>query len=217
MRLSVFAIALVSAGAAQAEIEDCYALESPQDKIGEMVVTSDGDMTYTQKGQPNILYFSGCGVAENDVVKCSIECDGGNMSYTHSVEGIEVDASGFRIETMQFDSILNGAGRDGADGEVLYGVFLLKPAPVEMCRKVNARMPDIILQAGDVHPFVAGLERNLLAGGYFVGGADTVFDTRTTDAVKAYQADVGLEQTGHADRALMRRLGVDTMLAFGGC
>lgn len=217
MRHSLAIIALFFASTARAEIEECYALSAPQDEISEMVVTSDGDMTFTQGGQPYILYFTSCGVAENDIVRCSIDCDGGNMSYTHSAEGLEVDAGHIRIESVQFDSLLNGAGRDGADGASLTGLFQLKPAKAEICQDLNSRMPVIELQAGDVHQFVAGLERNLIAGGYFVGGADTVFDARTSQAVRSYQGDAGLEQTGLVDHALMRRLGIDAMLAFGGC
>lgn len=207
----------VTARAAWAELDECYALDGPQNEIAEMVLTDEGDLTYTRKNQPLILYFTDCGLAENDTVRCSIDCDGGNMSYTHSAMGIQVDASGIRIEAMQFDSLLNGAGRDGADGASLSGQFFLKPARPATCQALNTRVPEITLRAGDVHPFVASLERNLVAGGYLLGGADTVFDARTSEAVRAYQGDAGLAQDGLVDRALMRRLGVEAMMAFGGC
>ena len=71
--------------------------------------------------------------------------------------------------------------------------------------------------AGDLHPRVEQLETYLLAGGYFLQGPDMVFDAATTTAVRAYQRDVGLPETGEVDRDLLRRIGVDAILAFGGC
>ena len=205
----------VWAGLAQAEIATCYSLDYPQGEIGDMVMNADGDITYSLKDQPYILYYTGCALYENDTNRCSIDCDGGNMSVTHSSKGVDVSA-GIRVESGRFDSILNGTGWE-ADGAFLDGQFFLTPAAPEVCASVESRLPPISLQAGDVHSMVASLERPLAAGGYLLAGPDTIFDGNTRAAVQAYQADAGLEATGVADFTLLRRLGIEAMLAFGGC
>ena len=215
MRGLIALIVGLLAGAAHAEIAECYSLSEPHGDIGDMVMTAEGDIIYNLKGQPYILYFTGCGLNENGTNTCSIDCDGGNMSVTHSVRGVDVNA-GIRVESARFDSILNGSGRE-ADGAYLKGQFFLIPAAPEVCASVESRLPPIALQAGDVHGMVASLERHLVAGGYLLGGSDTIFDARTQEAVKAFQVDTGLEATGVADYALLRRLGIEAMMAFGGC
>lgn len=215
MRLITALIVACLAAPVSAEVASCYSLPGPQGDIADMVMNDTGDITYSLKGQPYILYFTSCGLVENGSNTCSIDCDGGRMTLTHSAQGVDVDA-GIRVESAQFDSILNGAGRE-ADGAYLGGRFFLTPAAPETCSSVENRLPPITLEAGDVHTMVASLERYLVAGGYLLGASDTIFDAETREAVQAFQVDAGLDATGVADYALLRRLGVEAMMAFGGC
>lgn len=68
-----------------------------------------------------------------------------------------------------------------------------------------------------VIPRVEQLVPYLLAGGYFLQGPYMVFEGATTTAVRSCQRDVGLPETGDVNRDLLRRIGVDAILAFGRC
>ena len=201
---------------ARAEVAACYALTDPSDGIGEMTVTAGGSLNYSQAGQPFIVYTDFCNLRENETTHCPRECDGGSLYYTHSADGLLVEGQGFRVESMQFDSVLNMSFVIDADGVQLYGKWLLKPADPSVCQELETKAPDVAFTAGDLHPRVEQLETYLLAGGYFLQGPDMVFDAATTTAVRAYQRDVGLPETGVVDRDLLRRIGVDAILAFGG-
>jgi peptidoglycan hydrolase-like protein with peptidoglycan-binding domain len=50
------------------------------------------------------------------------------------------------------------------------------------------------------------IEDQLQRHGYLVGPVDGVIDTRTRQAIRAYQADVGLSVTGEADDRLLAHL-----------
>lgn len=200
---------------ASAEIAECYVMPEPAENVGEMVMTQEGDITYTLPDVPQVLFFTSCAIAENETVSCHLECDGGKLEITHTPEQLSVKSS-IRIESMQFDSVLYQPPMD-ADGAQLYGTFFLKPAPLEQCRDMENRTPDIELQAGDVNVLVEALEENLIKGGYLLGAADIIFDGRTRDALKAYQRDAGLQQSGKAGPEVRRQLATDSVLAFGGC
>lgn len=139
------------------------------------------------------------------------------MYYTHSADDLLVEGVGFRVESMQFDSVLNMSFVMDADGVQLYGKWRLRPADPSVCRELETKAPEMAFTAGDLHPRVEQLEIYLLAGGYFLHGPDMVFDAATATAVRAYQRDVGLPETGEVDRDLLRRIGVDAILAIGGC
>lgn len=57
------------------------------------------------------------------------------------------------------------------------------------------------------------LQEALVQRGYDVGGVDGAMGPRTRAAIVAFQADLGLEQTGIADEALLARLSIDTIPA----
>lgn len=210
---AIFVVLL--SGPAAAQIAECYVLPSPTDGVAEMVMTENGNLTYTRNDLPHILYFSSCGIAENDTLNCSLNCDGGNMSVTHSPSELLINAS-IRIEQMQIDSVLFAPANE-ADGTQLKGSFSLTPAPLETCREIENRTPPIELSAGDVNVLVEGLEKNLISGGYLLGAADYIFDGSTRDALIAYQEDTGLAPTGTAGPNVRRQLATDSVLAFGGC
>lgn len=202
-------------GTASAQIAECYALKTPTEEIAEIVMTETGNLTYTRTNLPQILYFTTCGIAENGTSNCSLDCDGGNMSVTHSPYQLLVDAS-IRIEEMQIDSVIYAPANE-ADGTLFKGNFTLVPVPLETCRAMENRTPQIELTAGDVNVMVEGLETNLISGGYLLGAADYIFDGRTRDALIAYQKDAGLTPTGKAGPDVRRQLATDSVLAFGGC
>ncbi|SLN42914.1 Putative peptidoglycan binding domain protein [Falsiruegeria litorea R37] len=180
-----------------------------------MVMTETGNLIYTRSNLPHILYFSSCGIAENDTLNCSLDCDGGNMSVTHSPSELLINAS-IRIEQMQIDSVLYAPANE-ADGTQLNGSFTLTPMPLATCREIENRTPPIELAAGDVNVLVEGVEKNLISGGYLLGAPDYIFDGRTRDALIAYQQDAGLAPTGTAGPNVRRQLATDSLLAFGGC
>jgi peptidoglycan hydrolase-like protein with peptidoglycan-binding domain len=61
--------------------------------------------------------------------------------------------------------------------------------------------------SGNADPQVAlNIEDQLQRHGYLVGPVDGVIDTRTRQAIRAYQADVGLSVTGEADYRLLAHL-----------
>ena len=212
--ISIFAM-LGFVTQASAEIAECYVMPEPAEGVGEMVMTQEGDITYTLPDVPKVLFFTSCAIAENDTVNCHLECDGGRLAITHSPDQLSVTST-IRIESMQFDSVLFQPPME-ADGAQLYGTFVLKPAPLEQCRDMENRTPDIELQAGDVNVLVETLEENLIKGGYLLGAADIIFDGRTRDALMAYQRDAGLPPSGRAGPDVRRQLATDSVLAFGGC
>ncbi|MCV2894626.1 peptidoglycan-binding domain-containing protein [Lentibacter sp. XHP0401] len=211
----ITAAACLVASHAQAQVADCYALPAPQDGVEEMVVTARGDITYTLPDLPQVLFFTSCGILENDTFECSFGCDGGGMKMHHTAEDLRI-VSNSRVEVMRLDSILAAQPRD-AEGIMLTGDFRLKPVDLEICRAIENRTPDIELQAGDVNVMVESLEESLISGGYLIGTADTIFDDRTRTALIAYQAEAGLSATGRAGPKIRRQLATDSVLAFGGC
>ena len=62
------------------------------------------------------------------------------------------------------------------------------------------------LKRGDVGDDVKHLQRLLIDGEWLVGFADGQYGRRTEAAVRAYQAALGLEETGEADDALIALL-----------
>lgn len=67
--------------------------------------------------------------------------------------------------------------------------------------------------AGGDAEMVRYLQEALVQRGYDVGGVDGAMGPRTRAAIVAFQADLGLEQTGIADEALLARLSIDTIPA----
>jgi peptidoglycan hydrolase-like protein with peptidoglycan-binding domain len=57
------------------------------------------------------------------------------------------------------------------------------------------------------------LEQALQKRGYDVGGVDGIYDAKTASAVRAYQRDTNMAETGEASSDLLRTLGVDTTIA----
>ncbi|MEX0286541.1 MAG: peptidoglycan-binding protein [Paracoccaceae bacterium] len=204
-------------GSAQAQIAACYRLDMPVAPIAEMTVTGGGALSYTEVGRPYVVYSGFCPIRENGRTVCGLECDGGRLIFTHSGSGLELKAEHARIEAMQFDSLLNLANPLDADGASLEGTWQLTSTDPAACRDLETRAPDIAFEPGDLHPRVAELEAYLLAGGYFLGGPDMIYDRETAAAVALFQRGAGLEPTGHASRRLLQRIGAEAVLAFGGC
>ena len=63
---------------------------------------------------------------------------------------------------------------------------------------------------GDRSPEVQKLQQRLIQLGYLTGTADGVFGANTENAVKAFQAQLGLSQTGVASAAMQSQLYSDT-------
>ncbi|MBE5792354.1 MAG: hypothetical protein E7322_09400 [Clostridiales bacterium] len=66
------------------------------------------------------------------------------------------------------------------------------------------------LESGDSGEEVRKLQKRLIELGYLTGSADGKFGSGTKDAVKAFQAAVGIKQTGVANAETQRELYADT-------
>lgn len=62
------------------------------------------------------------------------------------------------------------------------------------------------LSEGNIGTLVTRLQERLIELGYLTGTASGTYDARTTEAVKAFQASIGVEQTGIASSELQTQL-----------
>ncbi len=107
-------------------------------------------------------------------------------------------------------------GRERVVRRTTYTMALLLAMSVTTIPTTAAALPPLVgsgldgaddLAPGDVGPRVVDVQEALLAGGVFLpGGADGVFGTATTKAIRDFQAWNGLERTGLLDAATVRRL-----------
>lgn len=204
------------AASADAQSADCFALSTEDSNIGAMTYSAAGALTYSLPDQPNITYVTYCALGGKSSVTCSVDCDGGNMTLTDHSRFLEVDAR-IRIEQVRFDSLLSLAGAMDAGGTSLRGKWRLTPAPVTQCQSLEARAQPLALMVGDIYPAVTKLEQRLMEGGYLTSGPDTIYGPETAEAVRAFQADNGLDQTGIADHKLLTKVGIAANFSFGGC
>ncbi|ASM74495.1 MULTISPECIES: peptidoglycan-binding domain-containing protein [Roseobacteraceae] len=209
-------VVLTFAGGAAAQSAECFALQAEDTEVGAMTYSAAGALTYSLRGQPDVTYVTHCSLNGQSQRTCSVDCDGGNMTLTDHSGSLDVDAS-IRIEQVRFTSLLSLAGPMDAGGRLLTGQWKLTPVPSAQCRALETRAQPLALVVGDVYPAVVTLEQHLMEGGYFINGPGMIYGPETAEAVRMFQAESGLQQTGIADFDLLKRLGIAATFSFGGC
>jgi len=216
-RTAILALAIMTPAIGWAQEPVCYALPDAGAGLSEVTVTRSGEFNFTYPGQPHVVYGMSCGFDDGaNSTTCSIDCDGGAITFTLTAQGMQIDAH-VRIEQARMESLLIANGPLEASGVYLEGDWLLPPAAPELCEDIETRAQPLMLEPGDVYPAVERLERQLQIGGFFLSGPDMIYDTATADAIRAFQAQAGLPQTGKTDRALLTRIGIEAGYTFGGC
>ncbi len=97
----------------------------------------------------------------------------------------------------------NGLGVTGVVDEATAAALATVVAPAAGIHDPTVTASPLLgLKYGSIGSDVKALQQALISAGVAVrGGADGVFGTATTSAVKSYQAGLGLEQTGQVDEA----------------
>jgi hypothetical protein len=80
--------------------------------------------------------------------------------------------------------------------------------PAVLCQPAGSNGSTELLQFGDDGPAVVSLQQALVAAGYAEVAVDGTFGRGTQNAVRAYQAQAGLEPDGIAGPATLRALGL---------
>jgi hypothetical protein len=214
-------LAVTAAGPAYAQevtAEGCYAL--PEDaappQVQALSVSGLGEITLVLRGAPFVAFEFDCDLSGPGPALCSVECDGGSVTLTRAEDGVQADFRHLRIEAARMESLTFGQTAFDADGLVFDGSFRLARTSSAQCDRRDIGQP-FDLQAGDYYPAVERLEIALAEGGYLPEVPDWAFTRETAAAVAAFQAEVGLPETGRVDRGLLRRLGIFTRYGFGGC
>lgn len=218
MKSAAVALVLLP-GLARAETPACYTLDQTgqgAQALDDLVITGGGDVSFTYAGYPQIPYEDRCDIEGKDFGACPLDCDGGMITLIRLPEGLLASFSR-RIENVRFDSVTTAVGPMDATGQSLVGTYLLRPAPVQICREIAARKPDLSLYAGLHFPGVARLEAGLAKAGYFNGVPDWSFTLETQAALRAAQEDLGYPASGTADRAFLRALANYAAYTHGGC
>ncbi|GAB4372583.1 MAG: hypothetical protein Kow00114_34090 [Kiloniellaceae bacterium] len=84
----------------------------------------------------------------------------------------------------------------------LAAAVLIQPAPAAAQPAVQLAQAESGLEAA----YVRGIQKELLAHGYKPGPVDGVAGPQTRAAIRAYQADAGLDVDGKADKRLLDHL-----------
>ncbi|MGC5198248.1 peptidoglycan-binding domain-containing protein [Aphanothece microscopica] len=215
-----FLVLAIAAPAAAQEAADsaCFVLPAADapPRVQSLSVTSLGEITLILRGAPHVAFEFDCDLSGPGPAHCPVECDGGSVTLTRKGNSIEADFRHLRIEAARMESLTFGQTAFDADGLHFDGNFRLDGAAPAQCDRRRIGQP-FDLQAGDHYPAVERLETALAEGGYLAEVPDWTFTRDTAAAVAAFQSEIGLPDTGQADRDLLRRLGIFTRYGFGGC
>ncbi|MCR8726186.1 peptidoglycan-binding protein [Frigidibacter sp. ROC022] len=219
LRWPALLLALAGPALAQDPGRDaCYSLPDAADPgtVESLTVTGAGEIALTLPGAPYVRFEFTCPLDDEGHASCGVECDGGNVTLDTEDGRLTADFEHLRFESARIESLSFGLVQFDADGLGFTGRYQLDPAPPEACDGAGQAQP-YLLEPGDFYPAVARIESYLAAGGYLAEPPDWYYTAETAAAVAAFQAEVGLPQTGKSDAALLRRLGVFTGYALGGC
>ncbi|MBE2276550.1 MAG: peptidoglycan-binding protein [Rhodobacteraceae bacterium] len=207
-------------GAATAQAP-CYAFEAGETPgpggIETVTYAADGIFTLVYRGAPFVAFDGACPLGPDGTASCAIDCDGGQVELAVVAGQLNIAFDHLRIESVNFESLIFGLAQWDADGLAVGGNFTLTPVAPEICTATQKLSQPLVLQPGDYFPAVERLEAALAQAGYFIGAADWYYTAETAEAVANFRGDMGLAPEGHADRALLRRLGVQVTYGFGGC
>lgn len=133
---------------------------------------------------------------------------------TTSTTIVEIPVDEGTIERVQkaqddFDSAVEGISDDTpvdeAEVEFQSAAYALQVSWSTLLTEAGCLDPDEKALDG-IKQFTAGLQTDLTSLGYFSGKVDGIYGPETVDAVKAFQAEVGLPETGLPDPATQKAM-----------
>lgn len=210
-------LALLAATGARAEETGCFALPEADRPahVDHLSIDTQGRILLTFTGAPHAVADFDCALDAEGKAHCSVDCDGGNLYLDHRGDEMLARFEGLRFESVMLESMTAVTPAFDADGVQVYGNFRLKPAPAAACQVEGLLVP-VDLRPGDYAVQVADLEGYLARGGYFAEVPDWYYTRETAEAVQLFQRELGLEETGRADRGLIRKIGIQTDYVLGG-
>jgi hypothetical protein len=172
-------------------------------------------ISFTEWDVPNILFDTRAICSDKgDQLFCNIDCDGGSVTVSAaSNDTWKLDAQHLNYAMIGPESLF---AADAPDAGSLTGSFSVKKAEGDkLCRAA----PDIVfvaIEPGDISPRVQRAERLLNRLGHLLEFPDTVYDEATAEAVRRFQRQYDLMETGSIDQATSDALS-SVGFAGGGC
>lgn len=177
------------------------------------------DLNYSYWDVPNETYgmTANCSSNGREII-CGIECDGGRLRLQLAEDGrLLAEAIGLRTDAHEASKSLL-PDYNGADGLVLNNIFALeRTGPADSSCNFDPQTTFVALQAGDLSPRVAILEAKLNQLGHLLEFPDEVFDEVTSAAVKSFQSQYRLADTGIVDEPTARAIESVSLTNLGGC
>jgi hypothetical protein len=172
-------------------------------------------IAFTEWDVPNQVFdtVAACSLS-GDALHCGIDCDGGQATLVAGDDGrLFLQTSSLRYGATGNDNLLSA--NDGESG-ALTGLHALKrDAARKDCRPTPTQV-FAALEIGDISPRVQQAEGMLNRIGQFLEFPDTVFDEATEAAVRGFQGQYGIGQSGRIDEATAVAL-VRASQSGGGC
>jgi hypothetical protein len=172
-------------------------------------------IAFTEWDVPNQVFdtVAACSLSGN-MLNCGIDCDGGQAKLVAGDDGrLFMQTSSLRFGATGDQNLLSVGD---ADSGALTGLHALRR---DTARKDCRPTPDRVfaaLEIGDISPRVQQAEGMLGRIGQFLDFPDTVFDDATEAAVRTFQGQYGLGQSGRIDDATAVAL-VRASASGGGC
>lgn len=208
--LTMFLLGSVARAAEPFESGQCMTLHNDRKDgpIKDMAVQLQNDVisiSFTEWDVPNTVFETraGCTLA-NGKLECQIDCDGGHVTVSAAPDGAwELDSSLLYSMTGS-DSLFSVQGV--SDVASLLGKFrVARDTQNKLCRMAPDRV-FVGLAPGDISPRVKRAEKLLSRLGLLLEFPDTVYDEATAEAVRRFQRQYGLAQTGIIDEPTSQAL-----------
>lgn len=172
-------------------------------------------IAFTEWDVPNQVFdtVAACSLS-GGALHCGIDCDGGQATLVAGDNGrLFMQTSSLRYGVIGDDNLLSVGD---VDSGALTGLRALRR---DTAKKDCRPTPDHVfaaLEIGDISPRVQQAEGMLNRIGQFLEFPDTVFDEATEAAVRTFQGQYGLGQSGRIDEATAVAL-VRASASGGGC
>lgn len=226
--LALLALPMASGMAGTIKEDMCYSTELPRSygpvrSMTAEITSNSADnpgktlsVKFTEWDVANTTFdvTAACQDGDHGSVHCSIDCDGGRAELTMAPDGrLALYTTGIATGATGMGSRLQNTM--DADGGLLTGFFVLRETPADQCQAKGDSYA-VALQPGDDTPEVAGMEKRLNDLGFLLEKPDDVYSDRTSDAVRQFQAAMGLPVTGIIDGKTAQRLIAEAAWG-GGC
>lgn len=168
--------------------------DEPDDVFGHDIA----QITFTRWDVPGIVFDVIASSGHDDtLMEAMVECDGGRFLMSRAGDAMFLEALGVLYTPSGPLGPFLGSG--DADGGRLVGLFRLDRIDTPGRCVVEADPGEVTLMAGDISTRVFEAESLLASIGYLRELPDQIFDARTEAALRAFQRDYGLTETGQID------------------